>query len=199
METIRWIVYPILIVLSSMMAEVCHDPNALIFKECKVNSENFIINFLTMMLILEIILYKVKKNEELETAQYLKRKAEEDDMEAERRSQEIQKQKDEFINSDKQERIRICRTDIIKKLGSVSNYLDHLTDSTYSEKQGLIRQQIAIELNQIVAKYQLADLREVIKNNEEIQYKLNRLKEKFNFHSIENDDLELMLRLLVRD
>lgn len=152
--------------------------------------------FLLGIIICEGIIWLIKNEKVLEEKKIIDRRREKAEEEEKLREQENQKRQGAITDKDKQERLRISRAEIVKKLVSVSNYLNHLVDPAYSEKQSLIKQNLATELAEIIAKYPLADLQALIENNVEIQKKLHSLNAKFQDHKIENDELQLMLELI---
>ena len=193
--TIRWLGYPLLFIIVWPVTEHCLDPDAFLFKECSNQPGIAIPLFIVTVIIIEWLIKKWEK-EQNKPFEERKRKAEQEEK---MRELESQKRQAAIIDKDKQERLRISRAEIVKKLVSVSNYLTHLTDPAYSEKQSLIKQNLANELAEIIAKYPLADLQALIQNNPEIQKKLHSLNAKFQDHKIENDELQLMLELIPMD
>ncbi len=110
--------------------------------------------------------------------------------------QRTQEQQAEMLRDHEQATSNNLRATLIKKLTTVANYVDLLSDPTYKDRITTTKQTIRTELANLVATYPLTELTPVIQSYQEIQTKLQNLRKSLKQYEIENDDLDNMLKAI---
>jgi len=110
--------------------------------------------------------------------------------------QRTQEQQAEMLRNHEQATSNNLRATLIKKLTTVANYVELLSDPTYKDRITTTKQTIRTELANLVATYPLTELTPVIQSYQEIQTKLRNLRKSLKQYEIENDDLDNMLKAI---
>ncbi len=108
--------------------------------------------------------------------------------------QRTEEQQAEMLRAHEQTTSNNLRSTLIKKLTTVTNYVELLSDPAYQDRITTTKQNIRTELSNIVATYPPAELTPIIQSYPEIQTKLHNLRKSLSRYEIENDDLDSMLK-----
>lgn len=106
------------------------------------------------------------------------------------------KRQEALERADKIERQRIFRAELINKLGSVADFIGHLSNPDYGSKIPFVKQLIIEELRGILTKYDLQELKQTISAYEEVRIKIKTIEIGLKKHSIESDDAAILVSVV---
>lgn len=133
------------------------------------------------------------RNQKLAAAEQQTQQLQQHTQEQQQRTQE---QQAEMLRNHEQATSNNLRATLIKKLTTVANYVELLSDPTYKDRITTTKQTIRTELANLVATYPLTELTPVIQSYQEIQTKLQNLRKSLKQYEIDNDDLDNMLKAI---